>query len=141
MSKEIESLETTIATNPVIEKPKLKKKFRISFEEYKSFLQDLMKIFPACFSKDHPRPLKIGIHKDLQSALREKSYLIGSNKINGFMRLYCTRREYIASHKMGEARIDLDGVIVGEVTKDQAEEVLRISPKPKYKTENKRKPV
>jgi sRNA-binding protein len=115
----------------IVREGSTKKKPRISRDEYEETLKYLMDCFSTCFSEKTPKPLKIGIRIDLQRALKERGYDISSNRLNGFMRNYCTKRAYILSHNEGEGRVDLTGNIVGYVTKEQAESIKKLLPKPK----------
>ncbi|MDF2964766.1 MAG: proQ [Rickettsiaceae bacterium] len=126
--------------NPKGKDSKPRKKPRINKEEYKEILNYLIEKFPNCFFEESPKPLKIGIRLDLQAALRELGYAISSNRINGFMRNYCTKRAYILSHNEGEGRVDLAGNVVGYITKEQAENTKKLLPqlrKPGSKREKK----
>ena len=129
-NKALISLEEGEMMKQTLQPPKNQKKPRINKEEYTELLNVVIAKFPNCFSVEEPKPLKLGIRQELQSKLREAGYIVGSNKIHGFMRNYCTKRAYILSHKEGAPRIDLYGNIVGEVSKDQAESIKKLLPKP-----------
>lgn len=72
--------------------------------------------FPPAFSAGRPRPLKVGIHKDLA----EKASAISTGVIARAMRYHTQSDRYLRALKPGAARVDLDGNAVGEVTADEA---------------------
>ena len=82
-------------------------------------LPSLAKAYPACFNWDHPRPFKIGIHKDLLAAglggegvrRADLSQVIGD---------YCNRRAYRKALRPGAIRVDLHSPPAGEVTAAEA---------------------
>jgi ProP effector len=72
--------------------------------------------FPRAFT-DPPRPLKIGITKDLIPAVRDA---VGARAVRDAIALYCRRPAYLKMQIEGATRIDLDGTVVGAVTAEQA---------------------
>src|SRR5262249_60282393 len=77
--------------------------------------------FPRCFAiyEQRRRPLKVGIDRDILSALGGALTL---NEIGVALRHYCGNRGYQrAMSTAGTPRIDLDGNAAGEVTVAQAE--------------------
>lgn len=75
--------------------------------------------FPVCFSWENPRPLKIGIFKDLLEALGEVSgrSLMDLKKT---VARYCNRPRYQKCLQEGAIRIDLEGKPAGVVTAESA---------------------
>jgi ProP effector len=71
--------------------------------------------FPRAFT-DPPRPLKIGITKDLIAAVDS----VTAQAIRDAIALWCKRPSYLQVQIEGAARIDLDGTVVGAVTAEQA---------------------
>jgi len=74
--------------------------------------------FPKAFTRP-PRPLKIGVTKDLIAAVKGDS--IGAQAVRNAIAMWCRRPSYLQVQIEGAARIDLDGNSVGTVTADQAE--------------------
>jgi len=77
-------------------------------------LLPLAELFPACFDWEHPRPLKIGIHKHLIRAGHDRAAVMRS------LKAYCTAPPYRASLQAGAARIDLRGQPAGVVSDKDA---------------------
>ena len=80
-------------------------------------LEALVKRFPLAFTNP-PRPLKIGITKDLIAAARSDA--ISAQAIRDAIAIWCRQASYLKAQVEGAARIDLDGNITGAVTADQA---------------------
>lgn len=83
-----------------------------SSEEQKALHDILHKTYPIINAKN-PKPLAIGIFKDLQ----EKSGL-PKERLQAFFKWYCGRK-YRTTLKAGQPRYNLNGEIVGEVTPEQ----------------------
>jgi sRNA-binding protein len=79
----------------------------------------LAELFPAAFVaerwKPH-KPLKIGIRDDLIA-----TGLLTPSECKAALRLYIVRLQYQKALAAGGPRVDLDGIVVGEVASDQAE--------------------
>jgi ProP effector len=73
--------------------------------------------FPRAFT-DPPRPLKVGVTKDLIPAVRGA---VGARAVRDAIALYCRRPAYLKMQIEGATRVDLDGNNCGNVTADQAE--------------------
>ena len=73
--------------------------------------------FPRAFT-DPPRPLKVGVTKDLIPAVRDA---VGARAVRDAIALYCRRPAYLKMQIEGATRVDLDGNDCGNVTADQAE--------------------
>ncbi|MBB1076167.1 ProQ/FinO family protein [Rhodoferax sp. 4810] len=94
----------------------------------------VLKQFPACFDLSNPRPLKVGIRKDVMQLLRpvaeaeaEQHGLSGKEAQMQMERLvklalshYCTRPHYLRALVAGAERIDLTGQVVALVTAEAA---------------------
>ena len=77
-------------------------------------LLPLAELFPACFDWEHPRPLKIGIHKHLIRAGHDRAAVMRG------LKAYCTAPQYRAALQTGAARIDLRGQPAGVVSDKDA---------------------
>ena len=78
-------------------------------------LPALAKTYPACFDGENPRPLKLGIHRDLMAAGFEKA------AVKRTLARYCNRPRYRKALRAGVIRIDLQGQPAGVVTAAEAE--------------------
>lgn len=78
-------------------------------------LADLLARFPACFAWDTPRPLKIGIHRDIVAL----GYPI--KPVRTVLSRYCTRPSYRRALVVGAVRVDLGGQDAGRVTQAEVE--------------------
>jgi ProP effector len=77
-------------------------------------LRMLIERFPDCFSWNNHRPLKIGIHKDLEArGVDLRVVRLGVSR-------YCRHLAYQHALVEGAARIDLDGQPAGIVTLEEA---------------------
>lgn len=75
----------------------------------------LAETYPACFDGENPRPLKLGIHRDLMAAGFEKA------AVKRTLARYCNRPRYRKALCAGAIRIDLQGQPAGVVTAAEAE--------------------
>lgn len=103
----------------------------------------LCKYFPQAFiAEGNAKPLKIGIFKDLKTAIAGKEGLTLS-KVRAALRLYTTRLKYFYCLKEGAMRVDLDGHEVEPVTAEHAafalEKFNEINEKRKAALKNSRK--
>ncbi|HRW67350.1 MAG TPA: ProQ/FinO family protein, partial [Candidatus Competibacter sp.] len=73
-------------------------------------LPALTETYPACFNSENPRPLKLGIHRDLMAAGFEKA------AVKRALARYCNRPRYRKALCAGAIRIDLQGQPAGAVT-------------------------
>ncbi len=78
-------------------------------------LPALTETYPACFNSENPRPLKLGIHRDLMAAGLEKA------AVKRALARYCNRPRYRKALCAGAIRIDLQGQPAGAVTAAEAE--------------------
>ncbi len=75
---------------------------------------DLPTLYPACFDRSQPRPLKLGIHKDLIAAGHPLK------DVRRMLWRYCSRRAYLKAMLAGAPRIDLEGQPAGAVSEEDA---------------------
>lgn len=83
-------------------------------------LPALMAAYPASFDWEQPRPLKIGIHKDLRSA-GVGGAGIQPAEIHRALVRYCHRPLYRKALRAGAIRVDLQGQPAGVVTAAEVE--------------------
>jgi len=78
----------------------------------------LAELYPRCFSiyEGRRRPLKIGIHKDIQAKL---DGAITADELHKALGAYCSNPVYLSSTRKGAWRLDLDGKPAGVVTADE----------------------
>lgn len=86
--------------------------FRVRIEQASVFLR---KQYPALFAGD-PKPLKIGIHKDLM----ERHPEVDAPGLKRALTLYCRSFRYKRKLVAAAVRVDLDRNPSGEVTAEQA---------------------
>lgn len=67
-------------------------------------------LWPEIFSVSHPRPLKVGIHKDMIAASG-----IPEEFISQALHFFTSTEKYLECIKAGAIRIDLDGMPAGKV--------------------------
>jgi ProP effector len=86
---------------------------------FESALELLREQFPKCFARypQSPRPLKIGIHKDVYAAL---AGVVSRRGLSRALTAYTTDPAYREQLRPGAARIDLSGEPAGMVTPEQA---------------------
>ena len=96
--------------NPVVTPP-----IRVSTPTSVPTLPALAETYPACFNSENPRPLKLGIHRDLMAAGFEKA------AVKRALARYCNRPRYRKALCAGAIRIDLQGQPAGVVTAAEAE--------------------
>ena len=78
-------------------------------------LPALIEAYPACFDWEHPRPLKIGLHRDLLAAGLGEARVKGADLQRALAR-YCHRPLYRWTLRAGATRVDLHGQPAGVVT-------------------------
>ncbi|WP_409526239.1 ProQ/FINO family protein [Nitrincola sp. MINF-07-Sa-05] len=79
-------------------------------------LQELSQAYPAVFSRENVRPLKIGIQEDLIADDK-----LSKTRIKRALASYVRSPNYLRSLQEGASRIGLDGEPSGEVTASEAE--------------------
>jgi ProP effector len=74
--------------------------------------------WPRCFWvwEARRRPLKLGIHKEIQAAL---DGAITQTELHKALGVYCSNRAYLEHTLTGAWRLDLDGKPAGTVTADE----------------------
>lgn len=79
--------------------------------------------WPQCFSvyERRRRPLKIGIHLDIEAAGS-----ITSEEIRAALGFYCSNTSYLRACREGADRIGLDGSPAGSVSADHAARCARL---------------
>ena len=84
-------------------------------------LDRLIEAFPACFSRTAPKPLKIGLGKELIALVRVHPALADVSRAQLYraLKVYTGAPAYRKALVNGGPRYDLDGQPVGEVTPDQ----------------------
>ena len=79
-------------------------------------------LFPQAFPKRggaQVKPLKVGIAKELQSALQAAGHEVSMKAIRRLLTYWCSRNFYLKSFKNAASRIDLAGEPAGEITEEQ----------------------
>lgn len=77
----------------------------------------LVELYPACFDRERPRPLRINIHQHLIRAGHDRA------AVRWALAIYCTAPRYRAALQAGSPRIDLNGEPAGVVMKKEAAQV------------------
>jgi hypothetical protein len=120
---------------PMIEAPHAPDTQESSRDPSHISVRDLTTLHPACFDASNPRPLKIGIHKDLiarhglpsdfpakaSKGERKASKQRQRLRYKAALAEYCNQRPYLERLVPGAERIDLDGRPAGTVTAQEAE--------------------
>ena len=70
----------------------------------------LEKLYPNCFDRGKPKPLKIGIHNDIIADGYDRA------RVRRALGAYCNRLNYHRVMQVGAVRIDLNGQPAGVVT-------------------------
>jgi len=78
----------------------------------------LVELYPKAFAiyQERRRPLKLGVHLDLQAALDGVITVPELHRALGF---YCSNPSYLGRLREGTPRLDLDGMPAGTVTIDE----------------------
>ncbi len=105
--------EANKVNDAVTQNPKTKSKNRAA---NMAALQQLMEAYPAVFSRDNVRPLKIGIQEDLVADDK-----LAKNKIKRALASYVRSPQYYRSIREGVDRIGIDGAASGQVTEQEAQ--------------------
>lgn len=89
----------------------------------------LQKHYPLAFPKRPlPKvPLKIGIHKDLLEQAEKLG--LSQNEIRAAIKKWCKGKRYSECLVAGAARLDLQGLEAGQVSKEEAAQAERIKAK------------
>lgn len=83
---------------------------------YRSKIEILVQAFPEVFHKKLPRPLKIGVHNDLNAKAAELN--LTEEEIQSCLSVWTQRREYILGACRLQRRYDLDGSAVEVISLD-----------------------
>src|SRR5512144_644610 len=89
--------------------------------KFQQILATLRALYPQCFfpADTDPKPLKIGIHKDL-AARGELPEAITATRLRNFLAWYVRRYRYRKVLIHGGPRVDLEGNAAGEVTEEHS---------------------
>lgn len=96
-------------------------RFRRNSAKAEEGLTALIATYPAVFDRANPRPLAIGIHKELLAAAREGRLAAPTSAIRMAIDRWTGSREYLAGLLESVARVNLQGEPDGEVTAAQAD--------------------
>lgn len=96
-------------------------RFRRNSAKAEEGLAALIAAYPAVFDRANPRPLAIGIHKELLAAAREERLAAPTSAIRMAIDRWTGSREYLAGLVESAARVNLQGEPDGEVTAAQAD--------------------
>lgn len=108
-------------------------------KDVKQILAELSEKFPLCFSQTgEAKPLKIGIFQDLTQRLSDEDG-ISKTQIRHALRLYTSSWRYLASVKVGVARVDLDGQAGDLIDEQQAAHAAETLEQSKAKAAEQRK--
>ena len=83
-------------------------------KETKAFLEGI--ISPKLFNFESPRPLKIGIQKDIYKLVEEKNLPIEKAQIQHCLRFYVRSEQYHKAVLSNQFRYDLEGNPFGEIS-------------------------
>lgn len=87
----------------------------------KSAVNVLVTLFPKVFNLESPKPLKVGIGKDIRIMVVLKGLNIPNNQISTGLMAYTQTEAYQKSLVELSSRFNLDGLVDGEVTDKQRE--------------------
>jgi len=79
----------------------------------------LVALCPQLFNVESPKPLKVGIGKDVRRLIRDKGLDIPNNQISTGLMAYTQAEAYQRALSEGGLRFGLDGQPCGEVTDEQ----------------------
>lgn len=79
----------------------------------------LVALCPQLFNVESPKPLKVGIGKDVRRLIRDKGLDIPNSQISTGLMAYTQSEAYQKVLSEGGSRFDLDGQPCGEVTGEQ----------------------
>lgn len=96
-------------------------RFRRNSAKAEEGLTALIAAYPSVFDRSNPRPLAIGIHKELLAASREGRLAAPTSAIRMAIDRWTGSRDYLAGLVQAAPRVNLQGEPDGEVTAEQAE--------------------
>src|SRR4051794_14264529 len=99
--------------NPGSQSAEQKAQKQATIEELKQILSMLCEHYPQAFNLKDPKPLKVGIFKELQEALKDKYTKAQLHKALGY---YIYNSRYQRALAIQDHRYDLEGQIDGQVT-------------------------
>lgn len=135
-------LEENISAAELEDSAKIENQQTQSIEQLtpKQRLNLWLKAYPAAFTLNEPKPLKIGIHKDLQQAEDLTEKLVKRVLAN-----YVKLPRYLNSIKADADRVDLNGQVCGQVTAEEEtfaqEQLKRLGQLKKSKLNKQRQEV
>lgn len=86
-------------------------------KETKAFLEGI--ISPKLFNFESPRPLKIGIQKDIYKLVEEKNLPIEKAQVQHCLRFYVRSEQYHKAVLSNQFRYDLEGNPFGEISEQE----------------------
>ncbi|HGJ5880689.1 MAG TPA: ProQ/FINO family protein [Arsenophonus nasoniae] len=87
----------------------------------KAAIDVLATLFPKVFNFESPKPLKVGIGKDIRKMISEKGLDIPNSQISTGLMAYTQTEAYQKCLVEFRSRFNLDGLVDGEVTDKQRE--------------------
>ncbi|HGJ5881862.1 ProQ/FINO family protein [Arsenophonus sp.] len=87
----------------------------------KAAVDILVTLFPKVFNLESPKPLKVGVGKDIRKMIFEKGLDIPNSQISTGLMAYTQTEVYQKSLIEFCSRFNLDGLVDGEVTDKQRE--------------------
>lgn len=88
------------------------------FDRTKSWLEST---YPNAFNFNNPKPLKMGIRKELLLASSPYS----KRQVNKCLGVYCSTKAYLEAITLGEWRYDLNGAQVEPITQEQKDHAAK----------------
>ncbi len=100
-------------------------------QDVNPIIDRLVETFPACFSRTHPQPLKIGLGEELMALAGAHPALadLTRTRIRRALKVYTGASAYRKALAKGGPRYGLDGQVTGEVKPEQ--QVIALTPRPK----------
>lgn len=85
----------------------------------------LEKEFPKCFSRKKPKPLKIGIQKDVVKSFQEKHPEFSKLRIRHALGHYINSYQYRECFANAESRVDLEGKKASLLSEEDKQDALK----------------
>lgn len=95
-------------------------KTRLYWEGAKKVHAVLFALHPELFSLENPKPLRLGIFREIKARYPK----LQGHKISAFLNWFTIRRAYLINCTVGSPRYSLTGEIIGEVAAKEAEYAL-----------------
>lgn len=99
-------------------------------------MRRVLAFWPELFNLDNPKPLKVGVLKDLMQDISARNLTIGAGVLKAAIASYTRRIRYQKALAAGGARYDLNGQPCGEVTPEQQQEAADALKKAKGERDN-----